>query len=206
MQSVWLPRIIVTMSIRGRFLLSLAGASAFGLLAGLLHGNDGGLRAAFGNLSAPWLFVALVPAWWAGSAFRGAVFGTSATFVALAGFYAGLTATMYGHLGETSGVVQSFVFVLEANRIWFAAGLMSGPMCGTVSGFLGARLRSVWLVAALGVLLVGEIVVVLALQGVELPILHLRWGASGWRAYEVEATLGLLILASLAARRLRPAR
>lgn len=193
------------MSSRGRLLLSSVGALLFGLLAGLLHGNDGGLRAAFGNLSAPWLFVALVPAWWAGSAVRGAVFGTSATFVALTGFYLGLTATMYGHLGEVRGVVQSVEFVFEANRIWFAAGLMSGPVCGTVSGFLGARLRTAWLAAALGVLLVGEIVVVLGLQGVELPILDLRWGASGWRAYEVEAALGLLILASLVARRLRRA-
>lgn len=198
--------IIVTMNTRGRFLLSVAGALVFGLLGGLVHGNDGGLRAAFGNLSAPWLLVALVPAWWAGSAVRGAVLGTSATFVALAGFYIGLTATMYGHLGETRGVVQSFVFVLEANRIWFAAGLMSGPVCGSVSGFLGARHRTAWLVAALGVLLVGEIVVVLGLQSVELPILHLRWAASDWRAYELEATLGLLLLAALLARKLRAAR
>jgi hypothetical protein len=197
---------ITAVSRQGRFLLSVAGALVFGLLVGLVHGNHGGLRAAFGNLSAPWLFVALVPAWWAGSAVRGALLGTSATLVALAGFYASLTATMYGHLGETHGVVQSFVFVLEANRIWFAAGLMSGPVCGTVSGFFGARLRTAWLAAVLGVLLIGEIVVVRGLQGVELPPLHLRWTAADWRAYEIEATLGLLLLAGLLARRLRAAR
>ena len=194
------------MSICRHLLLSVIGALAFGLLAGLMHGNDGGLRAAFCNLSAPWLFVALIPAWSAGSAARGAVLGTSATLVALAGFYIGLTATMYGHLGGTRGLVHSFDFVLGANRIWFAAGLVSGPVCGTVSGFLGSRLRTVYLAGALGVLLVGEIIVVLGLQGVGLPILHLRWGVSDWRAYEVEATLGLLLLAASLARKLRVAR
>jgi hypothetical protein len=83
---------------------------------------------------------------------------------------------------------------------------MSGPVCGSVFAFLGARLRTAWLAAALGVLLVGEIVVVLGLQSVELPILHLRWGASDWRAYEVEATLGLLLLAGVLAGRLRARR
>lgn len=193
------------MSIRRRLLLSVVGALAFGLLAGLVHGNDGGLRAAFGNISAPWLFVALIPAWWAGSAARGAVLGTSATLVALAGFYIGLTATMYGHLGETRGLVHSFEFVLGANQIWFAGGLVSGPVCGTVSGFLGSRLRTAWLASALGVLLVGEIVVVRGLQGVGLPVLHLQWGVSDWRAYEAEATLGLLLLAASLVKRLRAA-
>lgn len=96
--------------------------------------------------------------------------------------------------------------MLGANRIWFAAGLVSGPVCGTVSGFLGSRLRTAWLASALGVLLVGEIVVVRGLQGVELPVLHLQWGVSDWRAYEAEATLGLLLLAASLARKLRAAR
>lgn len=194
------------MRIRSRFLLSIAGALVFGLLAGLVHGDHGGLRAAVGNLSAPWLFVALVPAWWVGSAVRGAVLGTTATIVALLGFYIGFTATMYGHLGEIHGVVHSFEGVLGANRIWFAAGLMSGPVCGAISGFLGARLGTDWLAAALGALLVGEIVAVRAVQSVELPLLRLRWVTSDWRGYEVEVTLGLLLLAALLVRRLRDAR
>lgn len=194
------------MSIRRRLLLSVVGALVFGLLAGLVHGNDGGLRAAFGNLSAPWLFVALIPAWWEGSAARGAALGASATLVAVAGFYVGLTVTMYGHLGETRGLVHSFEFVLGANRIWFAAGLVSGPVCGAVSGFLGSRLRTAWLATALGVLLVGEIVVVRGIQGVGLPVLPLRWGVSDWRGYEAEATLGLLLLAASLTRKLRVAR
>lgn len=187
-------------------MLALAGAAAFGLAAGLVHGNDGGLRGAFGNLSAPWLFVALVPGWFSGSALRGAVFGTMATLVALLGFYLTLTATMVGHLGEVHGFVSSFTFVLEANRVWFAAGLFSGPVCGTLAGVLGSRLATTWLIVGLGALMVGEIAVVTAVQGLEVPVLHLRWaGASDLRGYEVEAMLGLVLLATLAARRLRSA-
>ena len=179
---------------------------AFGLLAGMLHGNHGGLPAALGNLSAPWLFVALVPSWWSGSAVRGMVMGTATTLVALIGFYVSLTAMMYGHLGGIHGLVQSFDFVISANRVWFAAGLMSGPVCGAVAGLLGARISTAWLVAALGALMVGEVGVVTRLQGVELPILNLRWGASDLRGYELETVLGLLVLAALAARKLRAPR
>lgn len=195
------------MSIRGGFPLAIAGALGFGIVAGLAHGNDGGLRAALGNLSAPWLIVAVLPGWFSGSVPRGMAFGTMATLVALVGFYVGLTATMYGHLGATHGLVESFVFILMANRVWFAAGLMSGPVCGTIAGFLGSRLSTTWLGVALGALMVGEIAVVTGVQGLEVPILHIRWGgASDLRGYEFEAVLGLLILAWLAARRHRFAR
>jgi hypothetical protein len=194
-------------SIRGRFVLVIAGALAFGIVAGLVHGNDGGLRAEFGNLSAPWLFVALVPAWFSGSALRGMAFGTAATLVALVGFYVGLTAMMYGHLGAIHGLGASFAFVLRANQVWFAAGLISGPVCGAIAGLLGTRLATTWLAVALGSLMVGEIAVVTGVQGVEVPGLHLRWGGSSdLRGYWIEAALGLLVLASLAARRLRFAR
>jgi hypothetical protein len=192
--------------VRGRrgYLLAIGGALAFGLVAGLVHGNDGGIRAAFGNLSAPWLVVALIPGWYSGSALRGAVLGTAATLVALVGFYVALTATMFGHLGEVHGVLTSFTFVLTANRIWFAAGLLSGPVCGAVAGLLGRRFSGRWLAAAVGALMLAEIAVVTGVQGLEVPILHLRWGGgSDLRGYALEAALGLLVLASLAARRLR---
>lgn len=195
-----------SVNVRGGSLLVIAGAMAFGLVAGLVHGNNGGLRAAFGNLSAPWLIVALIAGWFSGSALRGAALGTAATLVALVGFYITLTATMYGHLGAIHGLVASFTFVLTANRVWFAAGLMSGPVCGTIAGFLGSRLPRTWLVVVIGALMVGEIAVVTGLQGLEVPILHIRWAGSDLRGYEFEAALGLLLLASLAARRLRFAR
>jgi hypothetical protein len=184
----------------------MAGALVFGLAAGLVHGNDGGLRGALGNLSAPWLVVALFPGWFSGSALRGAAFGAMATIVALVGFYITLTATMYGHLGAIHGFVPSLTFVLRANQVWFVAGLFSGPLCGTLAGLLGRRLARSWLAMGLGALMVGEIIVVRGVQELQVPILHMRWGGgSDLRGYEVEAVLGLLLLASWAARRLRSA-
>jgi hypothetical protein len=103
--------------------------------------------------------------------------------------------------------LASFVFVLQANQIWFEAGLMSGPVCGTIAGFLGRRLSPTWLAVALGALMVCEVAVVTGAQGRELPILHLRWGgASDLRGYGFEAGVGALVLVTLAARRLRIAR
>jgi len=177
----------------------------FGLLAGWVHGNDGGLRAASGNLSAPWLLVALVPAWWAGSAVRGAVLGTSLTLVAL---------VLRRHHSDDVRAPRRNPWSRRVIRV------RSRGQPGLVRCRTDQRTRvwdRLWFSSALGFeprgwllgsgLLIGEIVVVLGLQGLELPILHvLRWGASDWRAYEVEATLGLLILAALVTRELRTTR
>lgn len=174
---------------------------AFGLVAGWLHGNDGGLRASIGNVSAPWLFVAIIPAWWAGSSARGALLGATTTLVALVGFYIGLTATMYGHLGTTHGLISSFSLVLSANRIWFAAGLLSGPLGGALAGYLGARRRPAWLGVLLGALMVGEVALVAVLQNLTLPIVRIGWGAWDPRVYLPEARLGALTIAVVVAER-----
>lgn len=188
----------------GRFarpLLVISAAAAFGLVAGLIHGNTGGLRAAIGNVSTPWLLVALIPAWRAGSVVWGALIGTATTLTALVGFYVGLTISMYGHLGDVHGVVRSFAFVLAANRIWFAAGLVSGPVCGALGAKLGAQRGWHRLLAISGVLMIAEIAVVGLVQGVELPVVHASWGVSDWRGYQVEAALGLLAVAASLRRR-----
>ena len=191
------------MSVRGGSVLVIAEALAFGLVVGLVHGNADGLRAAVGNLSAPWLIVALLPGWSSGSALRGAAVGTVATLVGLVGFYIALTASMYGHLGAIDGLGHSFTVVLMSNRVWFAAGLLSGPVCGSIAGFLGSRLARTWLAVAVGALMVGEIAVVTGVQGLDVPILHIRWGGSDRRGYELEAGCGLLVLAWVAGRRRR---
>jgi hypothetical protein len=162
------------------------------------------MRTAIGNLSTPWLLVALGPAWWTRSAVRGAFTGGATTLVALVGFYVGLTMSMYGHLGEVRGVVASFDYVLAANRIWFAAGLVSGPVCGAVAAALGARRGPHWLLALSGVLMVAEMAVVALIHGAELPGIHASWGVADWRVYQVEAGVGLLALATTpwAARRI----
>jgi hypothetical protein len=177
-------------------MLVLSAAAAFGLMAGLVHGNTGGLRAAIGNVSTPWLLVALIPAWRARSVVRGVLIGTAATLTALVGFYVGLTISMYGHLGDVHGVVRSFAYVLVANRIWFAAGLVSGPLCGALAATLGARWGLHWLLAMSGALMIAEIAVAAMVQAVELPLVHASWGVSDWRGYEVQAALGLLVVAA----------
>jgi hypothetical protein len=190
---------------RGRVVRILAGAALFGVVAGLVHGNAGGLRSSVGNLSAPWLAVPLVAAWWSGSVVRGAVIGWAATMTALAGFYVGLTATMVGHLGAAHGPLASYGVVLLANRIWFVAGLASGPLCGAFAGRAGGRLRADWLLLTIGSLMVGEILVVSGLGSRRIPVLGLRWSDSDLRGYAVEAALGVLLVAATVLRRGRPA-
>jgi len=179
------------------------GALTFGLLAGWLHGNNGGLRGSIGNVSAPWLFVAIVPAWWAGSAMRGALQGTLTTFVALLGFYISLTASMYGHLGNIHGLLPSFERVINTNLIWFAAGLISGPVCGALAAIMGARLQQTWLGITIGALMVGEVIVVAAIQNVTLPIVHVGWAANDARVSSTEVLLGVLVIALATVRRYR---
>jgi len=70
-----------------RVWFGLVFAAAFGVAAGLFKGNDAGLRGGIGNLSAPWLLVALFPALHCRSVLRGALLGLASTLVALAGFY-----------------------------------------------------------------------------------------------------------------------
>lgn len=183
----------------GRSALAVVGAVAFGLVAGWLHGNQGGLRAELGNVSAPWLFVAIIPAWWARSAVRGAAIGTATTLLALLGFYVALTGAMLGHLGNTHGVLASFELVLRSNRIWFVAGIISGPVCGALAGHLGARARSAWLGVLIGALMLGEVAVTAAVTNLRLPIIQVGWAGPDLRVAIPEAVLGLLTVGLVAA-------
>ena len=72
--------------------MALLAAAVFGLLMGAFKGNDAGLRGGIGNLSAPWLLVAFLPSLRCRSLVSGAVIGLLSTGVALAAFYATLTA------------------------------------------------------------------------------------------------------------------
>lgn len=183
-----------SMSTYRRVVIAIGGTLLFGMLAGWLHGNEGGLRAALANVIAPWLFVAIIPAWWAGSTIRGAVLGTATTMAALLGYYLALTAEMFGHLGNTHGFTHSLTVVVLANKIWFIAGLMSGPVCGAIAGYFGARLEYTWLALGLGLLMIGEAAAVFAMHNGFVPVLGARWGASDPRAYLPEVMLGLLAL------------
>jgi hypothetical protein len=151
---------------RRRLALVLAGAVLFGVLAAWLKGQDGDgiglvarMRADVGNLSGPWLLLPFLAGSTCSRMRSGAVLGLLATLLGLVGFYA-LTGLVLDVDGQ--GFPRSAVSWAAANRIWFGAGLASGPIAGAL-GVLW-RLRSgrpAWVPA--GLLLVGEPVVLAGL-------------------------------------------
>ncbi len=189
------------MVIRQRVLTGLLLAGLFGVAAGLFKGNEIGLRAEIGNLSAPWLLVAFLPALSAGSMARGAVTGLTSTLLALLGFYAALTGILMDHLGD-GGYVRHFVVEIGANRIYLLAGLVTGPLFGALGAWVGHRFRrNVWLIV--GSLTAGEIAVVALIQGHELlpAPWYFEWSVDDWAAYVAEFALGVsIVLATLCLR------
>jgi hypothetical protein len=152
---------------RRRLALVLAGAVAFGVLAAWLKGQGGDgiglvarVRGDAGNLSAPWL---LLPFLAGGACARrargGAVLGLLATVLGLAGFYAltGLVLELDGQSFPGSAVAWA-----SANRVWFAAGLASGPVAGALGVLWRLRTgRPAWVPA--GLVLLAEPVVLAGL-------------------------------------------
>jgi hypothetical protein len=182
------------MRVTSRVVGCLALAAAFGVAAGLFKGDSTGLRADIGNLSAPWVLVAYLPALRAGTPLRGALTGLVSTLVALAGFYATLTIVLAGHLGG-GGYAAEFLVESHANRIYFLAGVLTGPLFGVIGAWAGARGRSV-AGAVTGVLLAGEIVVVALVGSRQLlpPPLYFRWGVNDWTPYLAESAVGIVIV------------
>ena len=179
-------------------------AALFGVAAGLFKGNDAGLRGGIGNLSAPWLLVALFPALHCRSVMRGALLGLASTLVALAGFYATLTAVLAGQLGGGGHFSQLLVEV-GANRIYFLGGIVTGPILGALGAWIGRhRPESLWLVV--GALVAGEILVVALVHGHQLLLapFYFRWGVTDWTPYVGESIVGIAImLAALRRKRSR---
>lgn len=184
-----------------RVLVLLLTVFAVGLALGTFKGDSSGLRGAVGNLSAPWLLIGLLSAVSRRTVARGAAIGLVSTLVALVGFYTALTLVLAGHLGG-GGHLRELAVEMTANRVYFAAGLVSGPLLGAVGAWLGRRHPdAVPLVA--GALVAGEILVVALAQGHQLapPPLYLVWGVDAWSPYVVECVVGLAMIAVTLARR-----
>lgn len=181
------------MSDRRRTLILLLAAVGFGVAVGAIKGDSAGIRGDIGNLSAPWLLVALLPASGSRSLSRGALMGVVCSLAALLGFYATLTMVLSGHLGG-GGYLRELGVELRANRVYLLAGLVSGPVFGVVGAWLG-RHRSAWRWLLAGLLLAGEVVAVAALNGARLvpAPLYFSWGVSAWAPYVGEAALGVAI-------------
>jgi hypothetical protein len=190
---------MVTPARRVAAVLLLAGC--FGAAAGILKGDDAGLRGAIGNLSAPWLLVAFLPALPCRTTWRGGVMGLASTVVALSGFYVALTVVLAGHLGG-GGHLRELLVEAGANRVYFLAGMVTGPLFGAAGAWVGRR-RPGLAMPLVGGLLAAEIVAVALAQGRQLapPPLYFVWGVDSWTPYIGECLLGLAIIATTVARR-----
>ncbi len=175
-------------------------ALAFGVVVGFFKGNETDLRGGLGNLSAPWILVALLPAVWAGGPLRGALTGLASTLAALVGFYAALTVVLAGHLGD-GGYLLELLTEVRANRIYFLAGLVTGPVFGVFGAWLGRRHRQ-WVGVVAGAIVTAEIAVVGAVQGHQLlpRPLYFAWGVDSWTPYVAECIAGIALLAISVAR------
>ena len=108
-------------------ILSVLGALVVGCALCLMKGEGAGLVMAFGNLSAPYIIVAVAagltaPRWW-----LGALLGIIATEATVTGFY-GTWATYFGHEVSPSAVT-----------LWAGAGIVSGALFGVISWAARAR-------------------------------------------------------------------
>jgi hypothetical protein len=181
-----------------RVLSSLLLAVAFGVAAGVFKSDETGLRGEIGNLSVPWLLVALLPALRCRTALRGAFRGLVSTLMALGAFYATLTTVLAGHLGG-GGYFAEFLVEAGANRTYFVVGMMTGPLFGSAGVWIGRRHpESVWLVV--GALIASEILAVALVQGRQLspaPV-YFKWGVDDWMPYIGESVFGVaIVLAAL---------
>ena len=174
-----------------RLLTVIAAALLFGMLAALVKGHHDGVRDTIGNLSTPWLLIALAAGLHARSLPRGALLGLAATLAALLGFYVVVAVTADdGHLAH----------VLRENRRWLYSGLLSGPVLGAFGAWLNRRAADVSraVIIVTGLLLLLEPLVIVSARVVpgwrEVVHWHLSPGI-----YVAEAALGVVIL--LLARR-----
>ncbi|MEA2487412.1 MAG: hypothetical protein QOF16_1066 [Actinomycetota bacterium] len=184
----------------------VAAAVAFGIVLGLIKGNDTGLRGGIGNLSAPWLLIGLVPALHYRTLVRGAAIGLICTLAGLVGFYATLTLVLHGQLGG-GGPVPEFLVEMKANHIYLWSGAVSGPIAGAFGAWIGRRsTKSILL--SIGALMSCEIAAVALAQGRHrLPVpFYFAWGTTDWAPYIGELLVGIaIIVGALYLNRVRPA-
>lgn len=181
----------------------MALCGAFGVVTGWLGAAAGPFAAAIANLSAPWLLVALLPGMRATSSRRGAVTGLACTAAALTAFYLTKTVVLSGHNGG-HGFAAELLVEARANRLYLAAGAVTGPLFGLVGARLRRRLPTVSGLALAGPLLSAEVAVVAVVSGHQLlpRPLYFRWAVDNWAVYWLECLLGLgLTFAAVLRRR-----
>lgn len=160
----------------------LVTAAVLGCLLCLMKGEGGGLADAVGNLSAPYVVVAVVAGlvvrrWW-----LAALAGVAATEATVGGFY-GTWATYFGHEVSQSALLQ-----------WGGAGICSGAVFGAIGW--AARSRRGLRYVIPGLLLLEPV----ATEGVA-PLLARFGFGNGWGvvdltslfAFGVEIAVGIAV-------------
>lgn len=184
------------MTDRRRIALALLAAVAFGLVAALLKGTHAGTRQVYGNMSAPWLALAFLPARYARSIWRGAALGIVATALGLAGFC--LATGVISDLGQ-HGLLGDLRLEFAANRYWFEWGLLSGPVLGAF-GAWSVRMRLANPLIVIGALFAVEPLAVFAWTKVPVTNGVLPgWAGQPIGPFVVEALVGAVAIAAGAA-------
>lgn len=115
----------------------LLGAWALGVVLCLVKGEGGGLAMAVGNLSAPYVIVAVAAGLTARRWWLGALVGIVATEATVSGFY-GTWGAYFGHEVSHSAVM-----------LWGGAGLLSGALFGLCGWAARSRPRLRYVLPAL---------------------------------------------------------
>ena len=145
-----------------RLLLAGLTAVGFGVLWSVAKGNAGGVRAAAGNLSAPWVILPLLGGALTARAklVLGALVGLAMTLIALSAFY--FTNAFVLDLGPHSSLADIHLTMHAVGDIWFRYGVLSGLAFGAGGAWIAGRSSLGTVGAVVAVLLVGEPVALLA--------------------------------------------
>jgi len=179
-----------------RVLLMLAAAFAFGMFAAVVKDPDSDmlstlaqLRSNLADLSAPWLMLAFIVGRQSSRFVFGALWGLMATMCALLGFYL-LTLLVLDYGG--TNILDNFWRAVWANRIYFAGGVLSGPLFGALgTRRQTTRVQNGWVIA--GVLMVGE-PIVMTLSGILFPGAFVGLATTRILVYAAEVALGLVVV------------
>ena len=138
--------------------LLLAGL-LFGVLVAVIKGQDGGVRDALGNASAPWVVVPFLAGMRADSVSRGALLGIATTLASFFGFYLAEAAVL--DLGPHPWYIDLKLTVGTVN-VYEKWGLLSGSLYGALGAVWASR-RLMAAPIALGLAFVAEPLIVLLL-------------------------------------------
>lgn len=144
----------------GKVIVALAAAFSFGAIDQYLGAVQSSFLTEVSVMSAPWLLVPFLAGAWQASRRRAAFLGFVATWLSVLAYVVMTISPLEGtHLGpRPAGLIGSwnqltahlFLATLGSQRLWFAGGLISGPLYGWLGYWW--RTRRSWAAALLAAL------------------------------------------------------